>query len=139
MRRIITVMIIVGSLLSTVFAEPKEPTAQIDTLIKRLQSGKVDGALLDFFSGSLMLAQKGEQLRAMDGQAKAAFEFLGKPVSYEIVQTSTMGTSLVRIKWITKHKNETPLFWNSLFYRRNSKWEPLGVFFFDDPQKAGFI
>lgn len=139
MRRIIIVMIMVGSLLSTAFAEPKEPSAQIDVLIKRLQSGKADGALRDFFSGSLMLEQKEAQLRAMDGQAKAAFEFFGKPISYEIVETSKMGTSLVRIKWITKHKNETPLFWNSLFYRRNGKWEPLGIFFFDDPQKAGFF
>lgn len=128
-----------GSLLSTAFAAPKEPTAQIEALIKRLQSGKADGALLDFFSGSLMFEQKEAQLRAMDAQAKAAFEFLGKPVSYEIVDTSKMGASLVRIKWITKHKNETPMFWNSLFYYRNSKWEPLGIFFFDDPQKAGFF
>jgi hypothetical protein len=139
MRRIIVVMLMVGSFLSTAFAEPKEPSAQIDALMKRLQSEKIEGTLIGFFSGSLMFEQKEAQIRAMDGQAKAAIEFFGKPVSYEIVETSKMGTSLVRIKWITKHKNETPMFWNALFYHRNSKWEPLGIFFFDDPQKAGFF
>jgi hypothetical protein len=131
-------MFAIGALISTAFAEQKEPNAQIDTLVKRLQSGKIDGAFVDFFSGSLVAEQKEMQIRAVDSQIKAALDFYGKPVSYELVETNKMGTSLIRIKWITKHKNETPLFWNGLFYRRNNKWEPLTVIFLDDPQKAGF-
>jgi hypothetical protein len=138
MKKLILVMLSTGMLFSSAFAESKEPPAQIETLVKRLQTGKIEGAFVDFFDGSLVAEQKEMQVRAMDGQAKAAFDFYGKPASYEIVETNKMGTSLMRIKWITKHKSETPLFWNGLFYRRNSKWEPLHVFFFDDPQKAGF-
>jgi hypothetical protein len=138
MRKVFLIIFAVGALISTAFAEPKEPNAQIDTLVKRLQSGKIDGAFVDFFSGSLVAEQKEMQIRAVDGQVKAALDFYGKPVSYELVETNKMGTSLIRIKWITKHKSEVPLFWNGLFYRRNNKWEPITVVFFDDPQKAGF-
>jgi hypothetical protein len=138
MRKLILVVLAVGMLFSTAFAESKEPTAQIEALVKRLQKGKIEGAFVDFFSGSLVAEQKEMQVRAMDGQAKAAFELYGRPSSHEIVETDKLGTSLIRIKWITKHKSETPLFWNGLFYRRNNKWEPLHLFFFDDPRKAGF-
>jgi len=138
MRKLILVVFVVGMLFSTAFAESKEPTAQIEALIKRLQTGKIEGTFVDFFSGTLVAEQKEMQVRSMDGQAKAAFELYGRPSSYEIIETSKMGTSLIRIKWITKHKSEIPLFWNGLFYRRNSKWEPLLLFFYDEPHKAGF-
>ena len=138
MRKVILVMFAIGALFSTAFAEPKDPIAQIDTMVKRLQTGKIEGAFIDFFSGSLVAEQKEVQVRAVDGQVKAALDFYGRPISYEIVETNKMGTSLMRIKWITKHKSEAPVFWNGLFYKRNNKWEPLSVVFFDDPQKAGF-
>jgi len=138
MRKSILVVLAVGILFSTAFAQSKEPTAQIEALVKRLQTGKIEGAFVDFFSGSLVAEQKEMQVRGMDGQARAAFELYGRPSSYEIVETNKMGTSLIRIKWITKHKSEIPLFWNGLFYRRNNKWEPLHLFFFDEPQKAAF-
>jgi hypothetical protein len=118
--------------------ESKEPTAQVEGLVQRLESGKTEGVFVDFFAGSLVAEQKEMQVRAMDAQAKAAFEIYGKPTDYELTETNKMGNSLVRIKWITKHKNGVPLFWNGLFYRRNDKWEPLSVVFFDDPTKAGF-
>jgi hypothetical protein len=138
MRKAIFVIFAITILFSTAYAEPKEPNVQIDTLVKRLQAGKIDGAFSDFFSGSLVAEQKEMQVRAVDGQLKAALDFYGKPTSYEIIETTKMGTSLMRVKWLTKHKGETPLFWNGLFYKRNNKWEPLTVVFFDDPQKAGF-
>jgi hypothetical protein len=125
-------------LCAVAFADSIEPTAQIEGLVKRLESGKIEGAFVDFFTGSLVAEQKEMQVRAMDGQAKSAFEFYGRPTDYEITETNKTGKSLVRIKWITKHKGEVPLFWNGLFYRRNNKWEPLTVVFFDDPAKAGF-
>ena len=138
MKKIILVMLVAGNLCSTALAESIEPTTQIDMLIKRLQTGKIEGAFVDFFSGSLVAEQKEMQIHAVDGQVKAAMEFYGRPVSYEIVETNKMGSSLMRIKWITKHKSDAPLFWNALFYLRNNKWEPLTIVFFDDPQKAGF-
>lgn len=138
MRKVMYVMFAIGILFSIAFAEQKDPTAQIDTMMKRLQTGKIDGVFTDFFSGSLVAEQKELQLRAVDGQVKTAVDVYGRPTSYEIVETTKIGTSLMRIKWLTKHKSETPLFWNGLFYRRNNKWEPLAVVFFDDPQKAGF-
>ncbi len=138
MRKIIYAVFAIGILFSTAFAAPQDPPAQIDTLVKRLQTGKIDGVFTDLFSASLVAEQKPMQLRAADAQVKTALEVYGRPTSYEIIETSKMGASLMRVKWITKHRSETPLFWNGLFYRRNNKWEPLTVVFFDDPQKAGF-
>lgn len=139
MRILISLIVAVGCLATIAFAaETQEPTARVETLTKRLQSGKIDGALIDFFSKSLAGEQKPTELRALDGQVKAALEFYGGAVSYEIVETKKMGNSLVRIKWITRHKRDAPLFWNAMFYHRNDKWEPLNLFFFDDPNKAGF-
>ncbi len=138
MRKVIYVMFAIGLLSSTAFAEPKDPSAQIDTMVKRLQTGKIEGVFTALFSGSLVAEQKEVQLRAVDAQVKTAIDFYGRPTAYEIVETTKMGNSLIRIKWLTKHKDETPLFWNGLFYRRNNKWEPLAIVFFDDPHKAGF-
>ena|ERR1035437_1068660 len=138
MRTLILTIVAASCLASVALAESKEPTAQVETLVKRLETGKLDGVFADFFTGSLVGQQKEMQVRAMDGQAKAAFEFYGRATDHEIVETKKMGNSLVRIKWITKHKGDAPLFWNALFYRRNDKWEPLTIVFFDDPDKAGF-
>jgi hypothetical protein len=109
------------------------------SLLKTLQARKYDGALVTFFSGSLTAKQKGAELRAMDGQAKAALEFYGPPTSWEIVETKSLGKDLVNLKLLSKHNDDSPLFWNALFYRRNNAWEPVGVYFFDDPRKAGFF
>lgn len=88
MRILISLIVAVGCLATIAFAaETQEPTARVETLTKRLQSGKIDGALIDFFSKSLAGEQKPTELRALDGQVKAALEFYGGAVSYEIVET----------------------------------------------------
>jgi hypothetical protein len=138
MGRFILAIIVVGCLTTVAFADSREPSAQVEALAKVLQSGKIEGVLIDFFANSLLAEQRPTELHAMDAQVKAALDFYGRSVNYEIVETTKMGNSLVRIKWITKHKRETPMFWNVLFYRRNGKWEPLNILVFDDPTKAGF-
>jgi hypothetical protein len=138
MRSIVLTVLVVTFLVTTVFAETKEPSEQVEALVKRLPSGKIEGVFIDFFANSIAAEQKPTEIRAMDGQAKAALDFYGRTVNYEIVETKKMGNSLITIKWITMHKNEVPLFWNGTFYKRNGKWEPFGVFFFDNPIKAGF-
>jgi hypothetical protein len=123
---------------SAIAASAKGPEAQIEALMKTLEAGKFDGAMTSFFAGSIAAQQKPTEMRAMDGQAKSGLEFYGAPVSYEIVETKKIGNDLVNIKFLTKHKDDVPLFWNALFYRRHEQWEPLGLVFFDDPRKAGF-
>jgi hypothetical protein len=133
MKTQIVIFVTACCLCAAAAAESKEPAAQVENLVKRLESAKTEGVFVDFFAGSLVAQQKETQVRAMDAEAKSAFEFYGKTTGYEITETNKMGSSLVRIKWITKHKDGVPLFWNGLFYRRNDRWEP-----FDDPTKAGF-
>lgn len=123
---------------SAMAAAPKDPEAQIDALLKSLQAAKYDGALEVFFAGSYTAQQKSMEMKAMGGQMKAAFEFYGPPHTWDVVETKSIGKDLQNIKIISKQKDEVPLFWNALFYRRHGKWEPLGIFFFDDPKKAGF-
>lgn len=138
--RLVAVLLAVLFLASSAFAaSTSTPEAQMEAFLKTLQEKKYDGALEAFFAGSLALQQKPTELKAMGGQVKAAFEFLGPPVSWEFVETTKMGKDLVTFKLISKQKDDTPVFWNAMFYRRLGTWEPLAVFFFDDPMKAGFL
>lgn len=138
MRILLSVIFAIFCIVTVAIGEPQEPTVRVEALVKRIQSDKSDGALIDFFANSLMGEQKPNELRALDVQVKSALEIYGRAIAYEIVETKKIGSSLIRIKWLTKHKREAPLFWTSLFYRRNEKWEPINLFFFDDPNKAGF-
>jgi hypothetical protein len=138
MRSIVFTVLLVIFFVASALAETKEPSDQVVALVKRLQSDRIEGVFTDFFANSLAAEQKPNEIRATDGQVKAALDFYGRAINYEIVETKKMGNSLITIKWITKHKNEAPLFWNCIFYKRNGKWEPIGVLFFDNPTKAGF-
>lgn len=138
MRFIVFVLLAFVLGTSAIAAAPKDPEAQIDAFLKTLQAAKYDGALEAFFAGSYAVQQKPTEMKAMGGQIKAAFEFYGPPTTWDIVETKKIGKDLQNIKLISKQNDEIPLFWNALFYRRHDKWEPLGIFFFDDPKKAGF-
>jgi hypothetical protein len=116
----------------------KDPEAQMDDFLRTLQSAKYDGALENYFDGSFVGQQKPTEIKAMGSQLKAAFEFFGAPRSWELVEIKKIGSDLEKLKLITKHKDEIPLFWSALFYRRLGRWEPMTIFFFDDPLKAGF-
>lgn len=140
MRTLIAVILVGCALSSNAQAPaPGEPAAQVDAIIAQLRAGKTSGVLERAFAGSLVLAQKAEQIRAMDGQAKAALDFVGPLTSSEVLEFKRFGGSLVRIKWITKHRDDIPFFWTSLFHRRNGQWEPLVIVFTDEPAKAGLL
>lgn len=125
---------------SSAIAGPTDtPEAQMDAFLGTLQKKKYDGALEAFFAGSLTAQQKSTELKAMGGQVKAAFEFLGPPTSWEVVESKAKGKDLVVLKLISKQKDDAPVFWNAIFYRRLGRWEPMSVFFFDEPIKAGFL
>ena len=138
MRFIYALLLLIFLGTSVASAATKDPDAQLTTFLETLRTRKYDGALTNFFTGSLTGQQKTMELKAMDGQVKAALEFYGPPMSWEIVETKKIGKDLVNIKFVSKHKDEMPMFWNALFYRRHEAWEPLGIYFFDDPRKAGF-
>lgn len=113
------------------------PEQQVVALVKQLQSEKIGTAFQDLFSGSLTGSRKPTEVRMMDSQARTAWDLFGPPMSYEIVERQAIGQKLFRIKWITWHKDDIPMFWNGTFLKRGEKWEAFGIFFFDDPIKAG--
>ncbi len=137
MRTIVAVLIGISMQASIANAESIEPRAQVEALIAQLRTDKLDGFLEKAFAGSLVAKQKPMQIDAMSGQAKAALQFYGKLTDYELLETEDLGKSLRRIKWMTKHKDDMPLFWNAIYYRRHGKWEPLTLIFFDNPIQAG--
>lgn len=139
MRPINAFLVTIFWMLTASAALAAGPDEQLFSLLQTLQSRKYDGALTTFFSGSLTAKQKGTELKAMEGQVKAALEFYGPPRSWEIVESKALGKDLINLKLLSKHNDDVPLFWNALFYRRKNTWEPLGVYFFDDPRKAGFF
>lgn len=137
MKNMIIRMALMCAFCVAAHGKTSNPEQQVDALVKQLMSEKRGTAFQDFFSGSLMAEQKPAEVRAMDAQAKGAWEFYGAPGSYEVFEVKEVGKSLVRIKWLTKNRDEMPLFWSALFYRRAGKWEPLSLLFFDQPEKAG--
>jgi len=138
MRTTATITFLVVLLARTVSqAGEGTPKEQITALYDQCSSEHADSAFQDFFSNSLVQAQKEIQLKAVDSQAKGAFAIYGKPKAIEIIDENKLSDSLTRIKWLTKHNDETPMFWTALFYKRHGKWEPLTMVFYDSPEKIG--
>jgi hypothetical protein len=137
MRKITSLIAIIAALTGSLAAKEGSPEEQVAALFKQLASEKRSTAFQEFFAGSLAIAQKPAEVRAMDAQAGGAWTIYGAPESYEILDRREVGKSLFRIRWLTKNKDEVPLFWSALFYLRAGKWEALSLVFFDQPEKAG--
>jgi hypothetical protein len=137
MRKSIVISVLCLDLITPAFASDANPRQQIDALYQQIVSDKSATAFQDFFAGGLLATQKPAELKSLDSQAKGAFDFYGKPVSFEFIEEKKIGKSLVRLTWLTRQKDDIPLFWSATFYLRNSKWEPFNVLFFDSPEKAG--
>jgi hypothetical protein len=113
------------------------PKEQVTKLNNSISAGKTEEGFSQLFAASLMAKQKEMQVKAMGTQAKGAFDFYGPPSGIEFIEEKTLSESLMKLKWITKHKDDSPLFWSALFYKRADKWEPLQIVFYDEPAKAG--
>jgi hypothetical protein len=137
MRSLRLTVLFLTALAGTSFAKEGRPEQQIDAMFKQLSSEKKATAFQDFFAGTRLASQKPAEIKVLDAQASAAWTFYGSPVSYEILERRQIGESLFRVRWLTKNKEEIPLFWNALFYLRAGKWDPLNIVFFDSPEKAG--
>ena len=121
----------------TVLAGEGTPKEQVAKLYISISAGKTEEGFSQLFAASLMAKQKEMQVKAMGTQAKGAFDFYGPPTAIEFIEEKTLSESFMKLKWITKHKDESPLFWSALFYMRANQWEPLQIVFYDDPAKVG--
>jgi hypothetical protein len=138
MKTIATLTFLVVLLEATVAkAGEGTPKEQVTALYVQFRSEQAGSAFQEFFKGSLVKEQKATQLKAVDTQAKSVFELYGKPAAIEIIDENKLSDSLTRIRWFTKHNDETPIFWSALFYKRHGKWEPLITVFYDSPDKIG--
>ncbi|MES2470603.1 MAG: hypothetical protein V4675_25135 [Verrucomicrobiota bacterium] len=113
------------------------PKEQAMKLYSSISAGKTEEGFSLLFASSLMAERKEMQVKAMGNQAKSAFDFYGPPTAIEFIEEKALSDSLMKLKWLTKHRDESPLFWNALFYKRAGKWEPLQILFNDESAKAG--
>ncbi len=132
-----TIVAAIALLTQTVVAGEGTPKEQAMKLYSSISAGNTEEGFSLLFASSLMAERKEMQVKAMGNQAKSAFDFFGPPTAIEFIEEKTLSDSLVKLKWLTKHKDESPLFWNALFYNRAGKWEPLQILFNDEPAKAG--
>ncbi len=132
-----TIVAAIALLTQTVVAGEGTPKEQVTKLYNTLSAGKSDDGFSQLFAGSLTAKQKEMQLKALCTQAKGAFDFYGPPTAIEFIEEKTLSDSLMKLKWLTKHRDESPLFWTALFYNRAGKWEPLQILFNDESAKAG--
>jgi hypothetical protein len=138
MKTMATILFLVVLLSATVSqAGEGTPKEQVTALYNQIRSERAGTAFQDFFRGSMVEATKEKQVKALDTQAKSVLEIYGKPAALEIIDEKTVSDSLTRIRWLTKHKNDSPIFWTALFYKRQGKWEPLSVNLYDEPSKIG--
>ena len=112
------------------------PKEQVTRLYHSISEGKTEEGFSQLFAESLTAKQKETQVKAMGTQAKGAFDFYGPPTAIEFIEEKTLSESLMKLKWITKHKDDSPLFWIAVFYKRSDQWEPLQIVFYDDPSRA---
>lgn len=122
---------------SAAVAGEGSPKEQVTKLYNSIASGGIEEGFSQFFADSLMVKHKEMQTKAMGTQAKGALGFYGPPTAIEFIEEKTLSPSLLKMKWLTKHNDESPLFWSALFYLRADKWEPLQIMFYDEPTKAG--
>lgn len=121
-------------LTQSVVAGEGTPKEQVKKLYNSISSGKTEEGFSQMFAASLMAKLKEAQVKALGTQAKAIFDFYGPPTAIEFFEEKALSESLIKLKWITKHNDDSPLFWSAVFYKRADKWEPLQIDFYDAGQ-----
>lgn len=86
----------------------------------QIREGEIDQAYAVLTKGS-KIAERPEELRQLKQKTKEAIEVFGVISGYELVETKTVGTRLIRSTYISLGK-EFPLRWRFYFYKADNAW-----------------
>lgn len=117
------------------------PTQMAAEFFAALQRGSIDDAYATLTKGSKTI-EKPEDLRILKQKTKEAIEVFGAIVGYELVDTTHIGSRLMRRTYLSLGE-EYPLRWRFYFYEAGSRWRLIDLRvddrlagMFDEPGEA---
>lgn len=105
--------------------EPDVPAQMAGEFFSALQRGLIDDAYATLTKGSKTI-EKPEDLRILKQKTKEAIEVFGAIVGYELVDTTRIGTKLMRRTYLSLGE-EFPLRWRFYFYEAKSRWRLIDL------------
>jgi hypothetical protein len=90
-----------------------------------LQKGEIDSAYEGLTKGS-KVAERPEELRTLKTKTREAIDVFGPVKSYELVESKTVGTALLRRTYLSLNK-EFPLRWRFYFYLSDNVWRLIDL------------
>jgi hypothetical protein len=111
-----------------------DPKAVIDAFMKGFVAGSPGPAFDGLMVHSRVDELKPREIALAKGQVQQSFTLYGPALGYERVLEKTYGTSIVRLVYVTKHR-ENALVWNFLFYKPNTDWTLLNFDYNDQLNK----
>lgn len=90
-----------------------------------LQRGQIDDAYATLTKGSKTI-EKPEDLRILKQKTKEAIEVFGAIYGYELVDTTRIGTKLMRRTYLSLGE-EFPLRWRFYFYEAKGRWRLIDL------------
>jgi hypothetical protein len=106
-------------------APPDVPTQMAAEFFAALQRGQIDDAYATLTKGSKTI-EKPEDLRILKQKTKEAVEAFGAIIGYELVETKTIGSHLLRRTYLSLG-DEYPLRWRFYFYEAKGRWRLIDL------------
>lgn len=109
-------------------------TGIVEQYLGRLVAGESEAAFDALMKHSRLDEAKPLEIQHIRGQIEQAFRLYGAPTAFEQVLRKQYGSSLIRLVYITKHR-DLPLIWNFNFYKTGDTWLLLNFPFNDQLQQ----
>lgn len=109
---------------------PRDLDALTSRFFSLLSAGDVDGAFTELLKNSAIAANT-EQVGNLVYQTKRTITLYGDIRGYELVSTETLGSSLIRVRYLALH-SEVPVRWVLTYYKSPVKGWVVTNIKFDD-------
>lgn len=111
-------------------APAPEPAADVPSrmageFFAALERGQIDDAYATLTKGSKTI-EKPEDLRILKQKTKEAVDVFGAIIGYELVDTTRIGTKLMRRTYLSLGE-EFPLRWRFYFYEAKGRWRLIDL------------
>ncbi|HEX8311227.1 MAG TPA: hypothetical protein VF614_07925 [Chthoniobacteraceae bacterium] len=104
----------------------QDPPSQIAaTFFGLLQKGELDQAYETLTRGS-KIAERPDELKSLKDKTREAIEVFGAVLGYEVVESKSIGTRLLRRTCVSLGK-EFPLRWRFYFYKSENVWRLIDL------------
>ena len=106
------------------------PREQAEAFFGTVIQGDTAKAFDTLFDGSIIRANKPEASSTLRQQLDAGMRVYGKPAGFDLVESKSFGTALVRLVYVFRLE-KYPLTFEFFFYQNGQGWLPIDVRFND--------